>query len=353
MGASGPAPTQPREDRKINLRKTARTISAIERGDSEIAGLLREAWRLERTIPVIGFSGPPGAGKSTLVDQLAMHWAERSKLVAVLAVDPASPFTGGAVLGDRFRMDRASSHPNVFVRSLSSRGHLGGLSSATADIVRAMGPLGFDVVLLETVGAGQSDVAVANLADAVIVLSVPGLGDQIQASKAGILEIADVYAVNKSDLPGADTVAGHLRANLDLIYPGKAGRNMPTDKVAASGGNAQQHERHGSPKDAKGFWKPPVLKVNSSSGQGVGELAAEVEGFLAWSCECGNQMIRHKKQLEARVLEAAEARLLAQCMASAHAGGVEFSKLIGDVAAATLGPDDAAELLVRSFLDKK
>lgn len=353
MNATGPLPKPPASERKINLRKTARTISAIERGDSETADLLREAWRLDRAIPVIGFTGPPGAGKSSLVDRFAMHLADEGRLVAVLAVDPSSPFTGGAVLGDRFRMDRASAHPNVFVRSLSSRGHLGGLSSATADVVRAMGPLGFDVVLLETVGAGQSDITVANLADAVVVLSVPGLGDQIQASKAGILEIADVYVVNKSDLPGADTVAGHLRASLDLIYPGKAGRNAPTDTLTASSGNPQQHQRHGSLKDSNGYWKPPVLKVSASGGEGIVALAKGVGDFLGWSEQSGSQHARRKKQLEARILQAAEARLLAQCVASARAGGIDIAKLTEDVGAAEIGPEDAADRLVRAFLEKK
>ena len=245
----------------IDLRRVARTLSAVENRRPEADDLLRQAYALTRHVPVIGLTGPPGAGKSTLVDWLALQAAERGERVAVLAVDPSSPFTGGAVLGDRFRMDKASAHANVFVRSLSSRGHVGGLSRAVQDIVTVLGALDFDRVLVETVGSGQSDIEVAQLADCVVVVSVPGLGDQMQAAKAGILEIGDVYAVNKSDLPGADTVAGHLVANLDLIYPGAGGVNDAS--VSGHGvlaANAALHERHGQ----------------AQQGRGVGEHADDV-----------------------------------------------------------------------------
>ena len=168
----------------IDIRRVARTLSLVENRRPQAQSVLREAYALARRIPVLGVTGPPGAGKSTLLDRLAVHWAEKGERVAVIAVDPSSPFTGGAVLGDRFRMDRASAHPRVFVRSLSSRGQVGGLSSAVQDVVTVLAALAFDRVIVETVGSGQADVEVATLADCVVVVSVPGLGDQLQAAKA-------------------------------------------------------------------------------------------------------------------------------------------------------------------------
>ena len=257
-------------DAGFDIRQVARTLSLVENRRPESHAVLRDAYKTGKHIPVIGVTGPPGAGKSTLLDRLALHWAELGERVAVIAVDPSSPFTGGAVLGDRFRMDRASAHPRVFVRSLSSRGHVGGLSRAVQDVVAVVAAQGFERVIVETVGSGQADVEVATLADCVVVVSVPGLGDQIQAGKAGILEIGDVYAVNKSDLPGAETVAAHLEANLDLIYPGQPGVNE-AGRIAGHGrpyANAVLHRRHGDAGADESFWRPPVVRIGAARGTG-------------------------------------------------------------------------------------
>ena len=295
----------------IDIRHVARTLSAVENRKAEADDLLCRAYALARAVPVIGLTGPPGAGKSTLLDLLALHWAEAGQRVAVVAIDPSSPYTGGAVLGDRFRMDRASAHANVFVRSLSSRGHVGGLSRAVQDIVTVLGALDFDRVVVETVGSGQSDIEVAQLADCVVVVSVPGLGDQMQAAKAGILEIGDLYAVNKCDLPGAESVVGHLQANLDLIYPGQGGVNAastPAQGVLAA--NTALHQRHGAAQQGASFWRPPVLRVAARQGSGVAELAHACDDFLAWQRDSGRAPERRAERRRQHVLRLLTARLL-------------------------------------------
>lgn len=342
-----------RPDAALDIRRTARTISAVENRSAGADAIVREAYRAARFVPVIGVTGPPGAGKSTLVDRLAVHWAERGELVAVLAVDPSSPFTGGAVLGDRFRMERAASHPRIFVRSLASRGQLGGLGSTTTDIVTVLGNLGFDRVLLETVGAGQTDVSVGMVADAVMVVTVPGLGDHIQAAKAGILEIGDLYVVNKSDLPGAVAVAGHLEANLDLVYPGPPGRNVPYGAKAPQSGNQAQHRRHGDPRDESGFWRPPVLAASARDGGGMAEVADSADNFLAWSRETGRYDYRLTERLRFQILRSTQERLVELCLSAAKEREVELAPLIERVAGGALSPDEAAEHLIEQLVDRR
>lgn len=338
---------QPRTDKlmTIDLRRVARALSAVENRRPEAEALLRRGWSLAQPAPVLGVAGPPGAGKSTLVDHLALHWAEAGERVAVVAIDPSSPYSGGAVLGDRFRMDHASAHPRVFVRSLSARGHVGGLSRAAQDIVVALGALDFDRVLVETVGSGQSDVEVAQLADCVVVVSVPGLGDQVQAAKAGILEIGDVYAVNKADLPGANAVAGHLDANLNLIYPGQAGVNEgAVRRCDVLAGNAALHERHGTAGVDVTFWRPPVLRVVGRDGIGVTELASACDAFLAWQRDSGREPRRRAHRRRHHLLRLVVGRLLQR-----SAGGRLRTSVDEQVRALEAGeclPDEAADAVI-------
>ena len=221
-------------------RAIARAITAVE-NDPARAQSLRDALatHLGRA-HVVGITGPAGAGKSTLVNALLGEFLARGHTVAVVAVDPSSPFTGGAVLGDRIRMAEHQANERVFIRSLAARGHAGGLSRATAPVIDVLDAAGFDLILVETVGAGQSDVAIASLARTRIVVYPPGLGDEVQALKAGMLEIADILVVNKADLPGADRTARDLLA-------------MPA--------------RHGTQS------KRPVMKTVSTTGDGVAKLA--------------------------------------------------------------------------------
>ena len=217
-------------------RAAARLLSWIEDEDPRAVAALQATWSRTGNGYVIGVTGPPGAGKSTLVDCLAVHAAAQGHTVGVLAVDPTSPFSGGAVLGDRLRMNGAQQQ-GVFIRSVATRGHLGGLTATTRYLVNALELLGCDLVFVETVGAGQGDVEVVQLADTTVVVEVPGLGDEVQAQKAGILEIGDLLLVNKSDRPGADRLAQELLSAVEL----------------------------GEPRD----WQPPVQQVTAIEGIGI------------------------------------------------------------------------------------
>ena len=201
-----------------DVRAAARLIRLIDDAQPEAEAILRELWPRTGRAQLVGITGNPGAGKSTLVDRLIAHLRAQGRTVGVLAVDPTSPFTGGAILGDRIRMQDHALDPGVFIRSLATRGQLGGLSRATSDCARVLDAMGKDVILIETVGVGQDEVEICRLAHTTVVVVVPGLGDDIQAIKAGILEVADLFAVNKSDREGADRTVRDLRSMLELSH---------------------------------------------------------------------------------------------------------------------------------------
>ncbi len=219
-----------------DVRAAARLMRLIDDAQPEAEGLLRELWPRTGRAQIVGITGNPGAGKSTLVDRLVAHLRAKGRTVGVLAVDPTSPFTGGAILGDRIRMQDHALDPGVFIRSLATRGQLGGLSRATSDCARVLDAMGKDVVLIETVGVGQDEVEICRLAHTTAVVVVPGLGDDIQAIKAGILEVADLFVVNKSDREGADRTVRDLRSMLELNHAtGKdAGHEIAIVKCVAS-----------------------------------------------------------------------------------------------------------------------
>jgi LAO/AO transport system kinase len=291
-------------------RALARAISLVEAVGAPARALLAEAYPHTGAAHVVGVTGPPGAGKSTLVTRLAQEWRHRSATVGIIAVDPSSPFTGGAVLGDRIRMQALGGDPGVFIRSMASRGRLGGLSRATADAAALLDAAGFDLVLIETVGAGQGEVDIARAAQTTIVVEVPGMGDDVQSIKAGMLEIADIFVVNKADREGADRVVQQLRSMLQL------GARTP------------------------GAWEPPVLTAVASEGQGGAAIVAA-------AIEHGAHL-RRSSQGDARAQAAAERELAAavQELALERLRGPAWAAMAARVAARTRDPYGAAiELL--------
>ena len=234
-------------------RALARVITAVENRAPESSQLLRALFPHSGRARIIGLTGAPGAGKSTLVDQLARECRKRQQTVGIIAVDPTSPFSGGAILGDRIRMQAHHADPGIYIRSMATRGSLGGLAGTTADVATVLDASGRDLVLIETVGVGQDEVDIVRLADVTVVILVPGMGDDVQTIKAGIMEIADIFVINKSDREGAERVEREIRALQSLA--------------------ARQDN-----------WSPPIIKTVATEGTGTAELAkaiADYEGYLA------------------------------------------------------------------------
>lgn len=246
------------------MRALARACRLIDERDPRAFELLKKIFTHDGHAYVIGVTGTPGAGKSTLVDGLIRLYRDQGKRVAVLAIDPTSPYSGGAILGDRIRMQQHFTDEGVFIRSIATRGHLGGLSRSTGDVLHVLHAAKFDVVILETVGVGQDELEVTRLADTTLVVMAPGLGDDIQAIKAGILEVADVFAVNKSDRVGADATVQDLQQMLSL-------RRVPTGASKMQGHTAVSTLRKG-PEARAGEWVPPILKTVASQKEGLAEL---------------------------------------------------------------------------------
>jgi LAO/AO transport system kinase len=232
-----------------DARALARVISMVENGDSRVRSVLKELRPVPGGARVIGLTGAPGAGKSTVTSALVRAFRARDLRTAVLAVDPTSPFSGGALLGDRIRMQDHATDPGVFIRSMGSRGQLGGLAAATPQAVRVLAAAGYPLILVETVGVGQAEVEIASAADTTVVLVVPGMGDSIQAAKAGILEVADVLVVNKADRPDTQAAVRDLRSMVAL---------------------------------ATADWKPPIVTTVATSGEGIDELVRQLDRHWSW-----------------------------------------------------------------------
>jgi LAO/AO transport system kinase len=297
-------------------RSVARLISLVEGASPRLREVAEALAPRTGHAQVVGLTGAPGVGKSTSTSALVRAYREDGRRVGVLAVDPSSPFSGGALLGDRVRMQDHATDPGVFIRSMASRGHLGGLAWATPQALRVLDAAGCDVVLVETVGVGQAEVDIASLADTTVVLLAPGMGDGIQAAKAGILEVADVFCVNKADRDGAEQTVRDLRYMQSL----------------------------GGPHSARGAWRPPIVKTVASREEGVRELVAAVDRHRAWMVEHG-ELARRRQARAAGEIEAIALGSLREKMADVH-GSAALEALAGRVAAGSLDPYAAADELV-------
>ncbi len=294
----------------------ARLISLIENGFPEATSALKGLYPFTGRAFIVGITGPPGSGKSTLTDQLTQEFRRHGRTIGIVAVDPTSPFTGGAILADRIRMQRHSLDGGVFIRSMATRGHLGGLAKATNDVVNVLDAAGKEVIFIETVGVGQDEVEVVKTAHTSIVVTVPGLGDDIQAIKAGILEIADIFVVNKADREGADKTVAELKAMMAL-GPGRSD------------------------------WSPPIFKTVAIEEEGIVELAQGILAHQAHLDQAGVRQERQRERSHALFLELLQERVTRRLLERAAANGI-LEQTIERIAHRDLDPYSAVD----EFLEK-
>ena len=287
----------------------ARAVSLVENQRDGFEQLLTALHPRVGRARRIGVTGPPGAGKSTLTSRLVSAWRAAGLRVGVIAVDPTSPFTGGALLGDRVRMESVALDPGVFIRSLATRGSLGGISSATRSVADVLDAFGFDRIIIETVGVGQSELDIARAADTTVVILVPESGDSIQALKAGLMEIADLFVVNKADRPGAERVRNDIELMLGMrhgLSVESAGHHGVDLNVMASPGKAA---REASRKDDAATWTPPVALTVAHKGDGIPDLMASLDRHQRYLEEGGGLRERRRRRLREQVMDVAEYRL--------------------------------------------
>jgi LAO/AO transport system kinase len=292
-------------------RAVARAISKVEDNSKDAAQLMTKVFPLTGRGLVIGITGSPGAGKSSLVDKLASHYRRQGERVGIVAVDPSSPFSGGAILGDRIRMQTLGLDSGVFIRSMATRGNLGGLARATVDAVSILDAAGYAKIIIETVGVGQDEVEVVKAADVSVVVLVPGMGDDIQAIKAGIMEIGDVFVINKADREGVSTTEKELEALLSLATRDDA-------------------------------WESPIVKTVATESKGISELAAAIERYQDFHLHTKSGDARRRAIARWRILELLRERLVAQTLQSDGASE-KLDRLAGEVASKLRDPYSAVE----------
>ena len=302
---------------KGDTRALSRVITRVENRSADSLDILRQLFRHTGKSQIIGVTGSPGSGKSTLVDRLAAEFRKKNNTVGIIAVDPSSPFTGGAILGDRIRMQTLGVDPGVYIRSMATRGHLGGLAAATADVAAVLEAAGKDPVLIETVGVGQDEIDIVKLAEISIVVLVPGMGDDIQALKAGIMEIGDIFVINKCDRPGVEKME---RAILGLLSLG--------------------HRADG--------WQPPIVKTTATKGEGVAELLEAIDRYYVFF---RNSISRSRKKQEAerqRLINLLEERLVNTAVEQIFPDG-KLNDLVNALAERRQDPYSVVEQIIRSL----
>jgi LAO/AO transport system kinase len=302
--------------RSGDIRALARALSIAENRTAGWTELLKELFPLSGHARILGLTGQPGAGKSTLVDQLARHYRKRDRTAGIIAVDPSSPYTGGAILGDRIRMQEHFSDPGIFIRSMATRGSLGGLARSTADAAMVLDASGRDIVMIETVGVGQDEVDIVRLADVTIVILVPGMGDDVQSLKAGIMEIADIFVINKSDRDGAERVEREIRSLQSLA--------MRPDN-----------------------WMPPIVKTVASEGKGIDELAASIAAYEEYLQKEGLMATRSVKNWEQRLVDMLRDSLLEK--AYLKIGNENLSRYAAEVAGRKRDPYSVVEEIMNGL----
>ena len=313
---SAPVEAWAQQVRAGEVRAISRAITAIENHAPEAEALLKNLFPSTGAAYLSGITGAPGTGKSTLVDRLAAHYRKAEEKVGVIAVDPTSPYSGGAILGDRIRMQSHAGDAGIFIRSMATRGFLGGLSRATAEVALVLDAAGKKQVLIETVGVGQDEIDIVRLADCVLVVLVPGLGDDIQSMKAGLMEIADIFVLNKADREGADRLEEQLHAMLSLVMP-----------------------RDG--------WHPPVIRTVATENQGIDTLAAAIAKFRVHFESSGEREKKHREHWKNRLLGLLESRLLEQVLGG-RTGEEKLERLAAEVSQRKKDPFTAVNELLSS-----
>lgn len=304
-----------------DTRALSRIITRVENRSADSLPLLQQLFQRTLGSQVLGVTGSPGSGKSTLVDRLAGACRRKGKTLAIVAVDPTSPFTGGAILGDRIRMQTPGPDPGVYIRSMATRGHLGGLSAATADVVTVLDAAGKDPIFVETVGVGQDEVDIVKLADISIVVLVPGMGDDVQALKAGIMEIGDIFVINKCDRPGVENMERAVEAMLSLA-----------------------HRPDG--------WEPSVIKTVATEGQGIDELMGAIDTCYSFFQESAQRAGRKKDAARQRLVTLLEERLVNSAIEQVFSNG-EMNRLIEQIVNRQQDPYTVVEEIVRNSTFKR
>ncbi len=295
-------------------RSVARAITKVENGADDAGELMKAVFPRTGNALIIGITGAPGAGKSSLVDRLAFFYKEKGTRIGIVCVDPSSPFSGGAILGDRIRMSTLGLDKNVFIRSMATRGNLGGLSRATVDAVAILDAAGFDKIIVETVGVGQDEVEIVKTADVSVVVLVPGMGDDIQAIKAGIMEIADVFVINKADREGVLRTQKELEALLSLAH-------------------------------RPDFWNPPIVKTVATENKGIEDLSKAIESYYEFQ-KTSENLERRKAIAKWRLLELLQEKLLADVL-NRNGTGEKLDKLAQEIAEKRNNPYSAVEEILR------